>query len=121
MSETKSIYDIAEEATRRSRAVPYPEMPKAPHRDDFESGKIFGVAVGIYEDEKDRVQAIRRNWQSEQAEVEQWFKTEIAKVLGLEGHPRFDVLFRIAWQQGHSSGFGEVASHCDALAELLRD
>lgn len=121
MNETESIYDIAEEATKRSRDVPYPEMPKAPHREDYETGKLFGVAVGLYEDDKDRVQAIRRQWESKQSEVEHWFKTQIAKSLGLESHPRFDVLFRIAWQQSHASGYSDVAIACEELAELLRD
>jgi hypothetical protein len=120
-TELQTAWDVAEEAERRAWSFSYPEMPKAPKREDYKTGREYGRAVGDYEDAKEAVTAQRRAWEDGQTEAEQWFKTELARALRLEGHPKFDALYRIAWQEGHSSGFSEVANYADTLAELLRE
>lgn len=121
---TMTVYDVAAEATNRADKIEYPPMPAAPNRGDYDTPQKYGRAVGRYEAEKEKVRAARDQWSTKQADVEQWFKTEIARVLELEGHPKFDTLFRIAWSEGHSSGFNEVAiywSHSQMTTDNLNN
>lgn len=52
-------------------------------------------------------------------ELEKQFKVDLADELGLTGHPKFDKLFEIAWDRGHSDGYQEVYYEAEKLAELL--
>lgn len=114
------IYDIARECSEKAAAIPYGEMPKEPKYDDFDSPTKYGRAMAQYKRERDTAKAQREAWHGEQDKVNQEFKQRIAKALGLENHPKFDTLYRITWDEGHSSGFNEVAMHCDTLSELLK-
>lgn len=120
-TELQTVWEVAKEAEERARSFPYPEMPKPPNREGYKTGREYGKAVGDYEEAKAAMRIARTAWNTGQAEAEEWFKAELAKILRLEGHPKFDALYRIAWQEGHSSGFSEVANYADTLAELLRE
>jgi hypothetical protein len=39
---------------------------------------------------------------------------------GLERHPKARMLYEIAWEMGHSSGFSEVEIYYSQMSELLR-
>ena len=43
--------------------------------------------------------------------LEEWFETK--------GHPKAEVLFRLAWEHGHSNGIYEVAIYYDEFMELI--
>jgi hypothetical protein len=47
------------------------------------------------------------------------FKADLLRHLGIEGHPKAEKLYEIAWDEHHSSGLREVAYFAEALAELL--
>lgn len=64
---------------------------------------------------RDRLKVV----QIEMGKVETDLKAALAKELGLEGHPKFDKLYTIAYQHGHSSGFNEVAMYAEEFSELL--
>lgn len=61
----------------------------------------------------------RDKYFTESKNLERQFKVDLADELGLTGHPKFDKLFEIAWDRGHSSGFQEVYNEAQELAELL--
>jgi hypothetical protein len=39
---------------------------------------------------------------------------------GLTGHPKAARLYELAWDMGHSAGFGEVEIYYDEMADLLK-
>lgn len=49
------------------------------------------------------------------------FKADLLEELGVTGHPKADKLFRLAWEMGHSGGFGDVTSYAHDMVELIKD
>jgi len=45
---------------------------------------------------------------------------EFRRVYGLEDNPKFDKAFKLAWENGHGSGWYEVLMQFDDLVELIR-
>jgi hypothetical protein len=39
---------------------------------------------------------------------------------GLSGHPKADKLYEIAWEFGHSAGYGEIEIYYDQLVDLVK-
>lgn len=115
-----SHYEIAEEFTKRAHAIPYPEMPQKPERGEL-TPRAYGTAIAKFEQARDRARAGREEYDRKNAECDAEFKAALAKEFNLTGHPKFDLLFRIAWDEGHSSGYSEVAGYAATLAELLQD
>lgn len=56
---------------------------------------------------------------NETRRLEDKLKADLEEELGLTNHPKKDVLWRLAWERGHSAGYGEVASYYEEMAELL--
>lgn len=48
------------------------------------------------------------------------FRQELANEHGLLMHPKEDLLYQIAWREGHSEGLYSVAQWYGELAELLK-
>lgn len=48
------------------------------------------------------------------------FKTNLEREHGLTGHPKADLLWRLAWEDGHSGGWDDIASVYSEFAELLK-
>lgn len=61
----------------------------------------------------------RRLYNTDQERLRQEFRADLEAEYGLVGHPKAAKLFDMAWEDCHSSGFSEVASHYDRLAELV--
>lgn len=59
-------------------------------------------------------------YQADQEEKHQQFKRDLLADLGLTNHPKADLLFSMAWESGHASGYREVYLEADRLADLLR-
>ena len=62
---------------------------------------------------------LRKKWREENKELRELFKAELEKVYGFSQHEKKDVLWRLAWEHGHSSGLTEVLIYYDSFAELL--
>ncbi len=52
-------------------------------------------------------------------DAELQFKADLADELGLTGHPKWDKLFDIAWEEEHDCGYEAVYNYASTLAELL--
>lgn len=64
--------------------------------------------------------ALDRNaWSAGSSRLQALFMGDVARNLGLSGHPKVEVLMRMAWERGHSSGYQSVYSEASELAELL--
>lgn len=48
------------------------------------------------------------------------FKADLLQAYGVTGNPKSDRAFSLAWEQGHSCGYSEVAIVFADLAELIR-
>lgn len=55
----------------------------------------------------------------ERQQLDAAFKADALKECGLEGHPKADKAFSMAWDRGHSGGLPEVYGYLEELAELL--
>jgi len=62
----------------------------------------------------------RLAYQAEERRLQDQFKADALAELGLTGHPKADLLFSLAWDEGHSSGFQEVFGHMERMADLVR-
>jgi|SRR6185295_6894010 len=58
-------------------------------------------------------------YNEDQARLCKQFKLDLEVEHGVIGNPKADKLFEIAWEQGHSSGYSEVALHYDQLVVLI--
>jgi hypothetical protein len=48
------------------------------------------------------------------------FKEFLAKKYKVEGNPKLDKAFEIAWEYGHSSGYDAIDSYFYDLVELIK-
>lgn len=47
------------------------------------------------------------------------FKIQAIKAVGLEGHPRAEESYSLAWKYGFEGGVCEVLIHLDCIAEMI--
>jgi hypothetical protein len=64
--------------------------------------------------------AVQRAYQEEQRRLVEQFQRDLEAEHGVVDNSKKEKLFDIAWSQGHSSGFSEVALHYDELVELIK-
>lgn len=47
-------------------------------------------------------------------------KARLAREEGLTDHPKLDLLYGLAWEHGHASGWTDIESYFREFAELLK-
>lgn len=47
-------------------------------------------------------------------------KEILGRIYEVSTHPKFELLFEIAWSKGHSQGFVEVLNEFDDMVPLIR-
>lgn len=62
---------------------------------------------------------MRVTWTEEQESLYNQFKEDLAVELGLVGHPKWEDLFMLAWDEGHAEGFESVYEWAERLSVLL--
>ena len=67
----------------------------------------------------EKTKKIRATYKIENDRLYQLFKTDAIKEVGLEGHPKADKAFELAWQAGHSFGYEIVFGELENLADLI--
>lgn len=67
------------------------------------------------------IQQIAHSRMAQRRKEREGFKASLLKELGIEGHPKADMLFGIAWSNGHASGFHEVKANAEELVPLIID
>jgi hypothetical protein len=68
---------------------------------------------------KEIIQALTE-YQEEEQRIYKQFKHDIEEEHGVLNHPKADVLWRLAWEHGHSCGYSEVASYWVDFVELIK-
>lgn len=48
------------------------------------------------------------------------FKQELYKCYGVEGNPKAEALWRLAWEYGHSAGYSEVLNYWQDMVDLIK-
>ena len=56
----------------------------------------------------------------EEAELLAMFKADLEVEHGMIGHPKADIMYSKAWEEGHGSGLYEVALCYENLVELIK-
>jgi hypothetical protein len=123
MNKPPEYFDLQEVAKFYSDAInelQYPNRPEKPKRENFKNNESYGKALDDYENGAmvDYKLAVK-TYHLFEGEILKEFKEELLKRLGLEGHPRANKLYEMAWERGHSSGLSEVVYSAESLAELL--
>ena len=49
------------------------------------------------------------------------FKQDVLRENGLAGHPKAEKVWDLAWEEGCSAGYEEVAARVERLAELVKE
>lgn len=73
-----------------------------------------------YKIAEDGVRKARDAYHEEQKRLYTEFQNDIAEFYLMTDHPKKDKVFAKAWEDGHSSGFGEVHNHYAELVHLVR-
>jgi hypothetical protein len=90
-------------------------------REKFEQGQFKNriphpvKEVGL--EEKYREQRLK--YLQEQTRMTAIFRKSIEEEHGVVGHPKADLLWHLAWENGHHAGYWEVINQYETLVELL--
>jgi len=95
-----------------------PQQTKAEHLADIDA---YETALARYEGLRQTyaIEMLRRDKITSERHAE--FERDLLDNFGITDHPKADRLFALAWQRGHSSGYGEVLSEAEDLVDLIRD
>jgi hypothetical protein len=63
----------------------------------------------------------REAYQEDQRRLNTQFQRDLEVEHGVENNPKREKLFDIAWSQGHSAGYSEVAIHYDEMVVLIQE
>jgi len=69
------------------------------------------------EGERKKIWARHRD---EDIKLEGLLKSDLEKEHGVVGHKKAVLLFQLAWQNGHASGFEEVCGYYEEFVELIK-
>jgi len=86
---------------------------------DKEQCQLLDRTLEIKEAKKVLVQTMHKEYGIESTHRRNNFKTALEEEYGLQNHPKRDEIWRQAWEDGHSGGWGEVLCEYDELYELL--
>lgn len=104
------------EAGRYTNKVPY-VLPLEP----IDEETMTVRQAREHKEEQTKKQREQRDLhRAEDARLTALFKADLEKEFKLTKHPKADRLFALAWDHGHSSGYGEVMSYYEDFAELLQ-
>jgi hypothetical protein len=108
---------MKEIAYYKTNPVKYPARPVKPELD--RPTHEFVELLDKYDREMLEYESAKREWHKNNNMRHEEFKHDILEDCGILNHPKSDILYRIAWDYGHSAGYGEVANYVRELSELL--
>jgi hypothetical protein len=114
-----TVYDIALKYAELDKKREYPSKPQKPQREAYPNNSEWGAALDYWELLVSRWRMEVKSYSAAGSEYVKQFKAELLQELGLDKHPKAEKLFEMAWDDGHSNGFLEVAICAAKLAELL--
>lgn len=106
--------------------TPYPTKPKRPAKAGTPAGKMTGEELRAMADEieawnkaDEAYREALKEYNRETGRKMESFRADALKELGLEGHPKADKAWAMAWERGHSSGLISVYQELDEIADLI--
>lgn len=119
--EFNSVYSLAEHFDNLQKNLQFPQYRPSPKREEYESNKLWGVALDEYEEGKSKDREIKRKYNEDSGKIRNEFKENLLRHLGLTKHKKAQKLWEMAWDSGHSYGYAEVGMEAEKLSELLLD
>jgi hypothetical protein len=83
--------------------------------------KILHAMKKVVEKDDAAFLAAIKPYKDEKSKLYDEFKADLFADLGIETNPKKEKLFSKAWEDGHSSGYGEVYSCALDLVDLIKD
>ena len=116
-----SVQDNINNGVYENKTV-WPKTPVKPTLDrkgGADAADAYAKALRAYEKAMPAHREARDAHRAEDNRLREQFRADLEAEYGLTGHPKADKLWALAWEDGHSSGFNEVALHYDRFAELV--
>jgi len=103
---------------------PYPEKPKKPRLQDQSRARAkdyreMADQVEEWEKKEQEFIAVYTAWREKQIRLDAKFKEDALRDVGLEGHPKAEIIWTKAWEDGHSAGRHEVYMRLESYAEIV--
>lgn len=102
--------------------LPYPSKIAKPVLKDATSPaahRKYADELEQYEKDMIPYREALKAWNAHGRDLQEQFKTDLIEELGITGHPKAELLYSIAWQMGHSSGYSDVHTHATDMVDLL--
>lgn len=64
---------------------------------------------------------MKKEYQEEQHRLHMEFKKALYAEYGVEGNPKAEMAYAIAYDKGHSSGYSEIAIEFDTIVPLIKE
>lgn len=106
--------------------IPYPDRPRKPIMEKGQKSEVTGLrrhadALEKWERDMEVYRKAADAWRKADAEANGRFRQDVLREAGMEGHPKADKVYALAWEEGHSAGYSEIAIWVWKLAELVKD
>ena len=93
-----------------------------PRKQDFMIYKKCEYCGSKYKDkeEEKKYTVAKLKYRHEDAAMLEKLKQDLIREAGIEGHPKADTLWNLAYGQGHSAGFQEIHNQFFELLDLVK-
>jgi hypothetical protein len=105
------------DTTKYLNNLKYPR--KTDFRTTFSCTAPSGRVHQVVDYDNDAYQKACLHYWEEEKQVAKLFRDDLFEHLGIEGHPKADLLFSKAYEHGHSGGYSEIVSWAEDLLELI--
>ena len=76
--------------------------------------------MDIWEKEIELYQKKQTEYKDKSMSLHEEFRTDIFREFGVDGNPKKDKCFSIAWEHGHAYGYSDVYSYFSDIVELIK-
>ena len=94
-------------------------LEKRPLKMDDVELRDLPTVLAKYRREKEEYDKARENYSKRLSEIYDLLKSDIEDEFGTKRHHKADLLWNVAWDRGHSSGYAEVYNEYSTLVDLL--
>ena len=85
------------------------------------AGRSIGTKLVEKVVDEEALKAARQAYNAAERAKYDEFKRDLFELHGVTGHSKAELCFNMAWEDGHSAGYAEVANVFDRLVDLIKD
>jgi hypothetical protein len=103
--------------------LPYPDAPARPKlgsKPTSEEARAYAEALDKYDVLVKAYNVKRNEYHTQTYELETKLRADLEEENEVVGNPKAGRLWDIAWDRGHSGGYGEVISNYNELVDLIK-